>query len=152
MKCLNISQARGYLQITTTSAIILKSCLLPFIWKRLEFSQSIKSFPHQEFGRRIITLYWWVSLTTVISLWLPWLGMAISWTSHVTWKILIVRNTRCFRCFLRLNYFIRKWILASSLPHKRIQGTVQVYTCSWVVLGFTYLFIIWLPLPIREEY
>ena len=89
---------------------------------------------------------------SVISLWLPWLGMAISWTSHVTWKILIVRNTRCFRCFLRLNYFIRKWILASSLPHKRIQGTVQVYTCSWVVLGFTYLFIIWLPLPIREEY
>ena len=94
-----------------------KSCLLPFIWKRLEFSQSIKSFPHQEFGRSIISLYWWVSFTTVISLWLHWLGLAISWTSHITWKILIVRNTRCIKCFFHLNNLTRKWILASSPPH-----------------------------------
>lgn len=64
-----------------------------------------------------ISLYWWVSLTTVISLWLNWLRLAISWTSHITWKILIVRNTRCIKCFFHLNNFTRQWILASSPPH-----------------------------------
>lgn len=149
MKCLDISQARGYLQTTATSAITLKSCLLPFIWKRLEFSPSIKPFPTGVWKKHISLLmgfsYSYYFLVTAlirtgyfldISYYLENLPPK-KYTWHQTLPFII-------------DDLVMKWILVHTLPHIKFRWQCK-FTHIGAVSGPIYLLFIYYTITIVHK-